>query len=71
MHPAVGVSVLDFNHDGWMDIAFTHSDSPSLTLSENNQGKRFVVGGHAVDVHSGQIEQRQVVAQTAGVIEKI
>jgi len=41
MHPAVGVSVLDFNHDGWMDIAFTHSDSPSLTLSENNQGKRF------------------------------
>jgi tetratricopeptide (TPR) repeat protein len=34
-----GVTVLDFNHDGWMDLAFTHSGSPSLTLWSNNHGK--------------------------------
>jgi tetratricopeptide (TPR) repeat protein len=35
--PAIGVSVLDFNHDGWMDLAFTHADPPVLTLWRNNQ----------------------------------
>src|SRR5579863_7642460 len=34
-----GVAVLDFNHDGWMDIAFTHAGDPSLTLWRNNHGK--------------------------------
>jgi tetratricopeptide (TPR) repeat protein len=37
----VGAAVLDFNHDGWMDIAFTHSGPPGITLWRNNQGKTF------------------------------
>jgi tetratricopeptide (TPR) repeat protein len=41
-----GVSVLDFNHDGWMDLAFTSwADAklgqPALSLWRNNQGKSF------------------------------
>jgi Flp pilus assembly protein TadD len=36
-----GVAVLDFDHDGWMDIAFTHSDTAGLTLWRNNKGKSF------------------------------
>jgi tetratricopeptide (TPR) repeat protein len=43
--PTVGVSVLDFNHDGWMDLSFTHwpqSDGQSaLTLWHNEFGKTF------------------------------
>jgi len=39
--PSAGIAVLDFNHDGWMDIAFTHWTSPPLTLWRNNQGKSF------------------------------
>ncbi len=34
-----GVAVLDFDHDGWMDLAFTHSGFPALTLWRNRQGK--------------------------------
>ena len=37
----VGIAVLDFDHDGWMDFAFTHSGSPAITLWHNNQGKSF------------------------------
>jgi len=36
-----GVAVLDFNHDGWMDLAFTHSGPPAITLWRNNHGKSF------------------------------
>jgi tetratricopeptide (TPR) repeat protein len=36
-----GVAVLDFNHDGWMDLAFTHRAAPGITLSQNKQGKTF------------------------------
>ena len=36
-----GVAVLDFNHDGWMDVAFTHWRAPGLTLWRNNRGKSF------------------------------
>ncbi len=36
-----GVTVLDFNHDGWMDISFTHPAAPGITLWRNNQGKSF------------------------------
>ena len=37
----VGVTVLDFNHDGWMDIAFTHMGEPGLSLWRNNKAKSF------------------------------
>jgi tetratricopeptide (TPR) repeat protein len=39
--PAVGLTILDFNKDGWMDIAVTHSGTPGLTLWKNIDGKRF------------------------------
>jgi tetratricopeptide (TPR) repeat protein len=38
---AVGVAVLDFDHDGWMDLAFTHVGSPAISLWRNDHGKRF------------------------------
>ncbi len=37
----VGSSVLDFNKDGWMDLALTHLTSPGLTLWRNVEGKTF------------------------------
>jgi tetratricopeptide (TPR) repeat protein len=37
----VGVAVLDFDHDGWMDLAFTHTGAPGLTIWRNNHGKGF------------------------------
>jgi tetratricopeptide (TPR) repeat protein len=37
----VGVAVLDFNHDSWMDVAFTHWGVPGITLWRNNQGRNF------------------------------
>jgi tetratricopeptide (TPR) repeat protein len=40
-NPSVGVTILDFNHDGWMDIAFTHMGEPGLTLWQNKQAKSF------------------------------
>jgi tetratricopeptide (TPR) repeat protein len=39
--PAVGLAVADFDHDGWMDIAFTHDAEPGMTLWRNNRGKGF------------------------------
>jgi len=40
-----GAAVLDFDHDGWMDVAFTHwpkgQDAPAITLWRNEHGKRF------------------------------
>jgi len=44
--PTVGIAVLDYNKDGWMDIAVTHTDAPGLTLWRNiagpdNIGRRF------------------------------
>jgi tetratricopeptide (TPR) repeat protein len=39
--PVRGASVLDFNHDGWMDLAFTHIDWQGVTLWRNNHGKTF------------------------------
>jgi hypothetical protein len=38
---AAGLAILDFDHDGWMDLAFTHSANPGLTLWRNNRGKGF------------------------------
>jgi hypothetical protein len=42
----VGITVLDYNKDGWMDIAVTHDGAPGLTLwrnveGENHIGRRF------------------------------
>jgi tetratricopeptide (TPR) repeat protein len=41
--PEFGVTVLDFDHDGWMDIAFTHfwGGTSGLSLWRNNHGKSF------------------------------
>ncbi|MDE3187122.1 MAG: VCBS repeat-containing protein [Acidobacteriota bacterium] len=41
-----GISVLDYDKDGWMDIAVTHAGAPGLTLWHNvagpsNAGRRF------------------------------
>ncbi|MGA7830394.1 MAG: FG-GAP-like repeat-containing protein [Terracidiphilus sp.] len=34
----VGIAVLDYNKDGWMDIAVTHAAAPGLTLWRNVEG---------------------------------
>jgi tetratricopeptide (TPR) repeat protein len=44
--PTVAIAVLDYNKDGWMDIAVTHAGAPGLTLWRNvaglqNIGRRF------------------------------
>jgi tetratricopeptide (TPR) repeat protein len=39
--PALGMAVLDFDHDGWMDLAFTHWGAPGISLWQNNQAKSF------------------------------
>ena len=36
-----GVSVFDFNKDGWMDVAVTHAGAPGVSLWRNVDGKRF------------------------------
>jgi tetratricopeptide (TPR) repeat protein len=36
-----GVSILDFDKDGWMDVAVTHAGPPGLTLWKNVEGKHF------------------------------
>ena len=40
--PAVGIAVLDYNKDGWMDIAVTHAGAPGLTLWRNAAGPNHV-----------------------------
>ncbi len=39
--PTVGIYVLDFNKDGWMDIAVTHAGAPGISLWRSVVGKRF------------------------------
>jgi tetratricopeptide (TPR) repeat protein len=36
-----GLSILDFNKDGWMDVAVTHTAAPGLTLWKNLDGEKF------------------------------
>jgi Tfp pilus assembly protein PilF len=36
--PTTGIAVLDFDKDGWMDIAVTHAGAPGLTLWRNVAG---------------------------------
>jgi len=38
---SMGVAVLDFDHDGWMDIALTNEETPAITLWRNDRGKSF------------------------------
>ncbi|MGA7505320.1 MAG: FG-GAP-like repeat-containing protein [Candidatus Sulfotelmatobacter sp.] len=38
---AHGIAMLDFDHDGWMDVAFTQSRNPGIELWHNNKGKSF------------------------------
>jgi tetratricopeptide (TPR) repeat protein len=40
-HTAIGLAALDFDHDGWMDVAVTYTSEPGLTLWRNNHGKTF------------------------------
>jgi len=37
-----GIAVLDFNKDGWMDIAVTHAGAPGVTLWRNVEGPNHV-----------------------------
>ncbi len=37
----LGVAVLDFDKDAWMDLAFTHDAAPGLTLWRNEGGRSF------------------------------
>ena len=37
--PAVGVVSFDFDKDGWMDLAFTHSGAPGISLWRNKEGQ--------------------------------
>jgi len=39
--PTAGVAVLDFNHDGWMDLAYTHWGPPGFSLWRNKGGRSF------------------------------
>ena len=39
---SVGIAVLDFDKDGWMDIAITHAGSPGLTLWRNVEGPNHI-----------------------------
>jgi tetratricopeptide (TPR) repeat protein len=39
--PTVGISIFDFNKDGWMDVALTHVSTPGVTLWKNLAGKGF------------------------------
>jgi tetratricopeptide (TPR) repeat protein len=39
--PTLGVTALDFNKDGWMDLAFTQAAAPGLSLWSSIQGKQF------------------------------
>ena len=36
--PTTGIAVLDYNKDGWMDIAVTHAGAPGVTLWRNIAG---------------------------------
>ncbi len=38
---AAGAVALDFDKDGWMDLAFTHWGQPGLSLWRNIEGKSF------------------------------
>jgi Tfp pilus assembly protein PilF len=37
--PAIGVVGFDFDKDGWMDLAFTHTAAPGISLWRNKEGR--------------------------------
>jgi len=39
--PAHDMTILDFNKDGWMDIAVTHAGAPGLSLWKNIDGSHY------------------------------
>ncbi len=42
--PVRAAAILDFDHDGWMDMAFTHdgwTNGQGITLWRNDKGKKF------------------------------
>jgi Flp pilus assembly protein TadD len=39
--PAKGVVAFDFDKDGWMDLAFTHTGAPGISLWKNIGGKKL------------------------------
>ena len=39
--PAAGVYVLEYNKDGWMDVALTHVGAPGISLWRNVDGTHF------------------------------
>ncbi|PYV54433.1 MAG: hypothetical protein DMG97_02425 [Acidobacteria bacterium] len=41
--PLAGIAVLDYDHDGWMDLVFTQRIAPGISLwhNNNNHGKSF------------------------------
>jgi tetratricopeptide (TPR) repeat protein len=41
LSPAIGAYVFDFNKDGWMDVALTHSGPPGVSLWRNVDGTHF------------------------------
>jgi len=40
--PSMGIAVLDYNKDGWMDIAVTHAGAPGFTLWRNVEGPNHI-----------------------------
>jgi tetratricopeptide (TPR) repeat protein len=38
---SLGLTALDFNHDGWMDVAFTYDAGATVALWQNHQAKTF------------------------------
>jgi tetratricopeptide (TPR) repeat protein len=38
---STGLAILDFNKDGWMDVAVTHAGAPGISLWRNVDGKSF------------------------------
>lgn len=43
--PAAGIAAMDFDRDGWMDLAFTHWSPPGLSLWRNVSGRAFQPAG--------------------------
>jgi len=39
---STGITVMDYNKDGWMDIAVTHAGAPGVTLWRNVEGPEHV-----------------------------